>query len=339
MRPGPILIPLVAALLVTGCGIPSAAPSSSPAAAARCSAPWRPTSSPAAQLTSAEAGAIARQWWQATDAQSQRLEGVDCGLYASLDQGPELATSSTADAVQQQIHRPYERAPNPIEQLQVVVPRRASYPQWFMAGVEDHVVDQSTGKVTAQQELDYLVFVRQSAGSRWRAFSETTINDAALGPFSEDGQGYVSGGTGPLAQSPSALPGEYLTFLRSAGRQNAQLFAPGDQTTGLIPDLAPQRHVYYTYANSSYPEFVLPRAGGGALVIFEVIWRAHLHAGRGNCYNDNGGTMPVYFPPGRWNRVEVDSVMLRYALVPEGHGPVSLYGDNDLILSRGFDAC
>lgn len=339
MRRGPVLILLAAALLLAGCATPFGGPSSSPAAKAGCTAPWRPLSSPATQLTGAEAEAIVRQWWQATDAQSQRLQGVDCSLYQSLDQGPELATGSTAAAVQQQIHRPYERAPNRIEQLQVVVPRRTSYPQWFMAGVEDHVVDQSTGRVTVQQELDYLVFVRQSAASRWRAFSETTINDAALGPFREDGQGYVSGGTGSLAQSPSALPGEYLAFLRSAGRQNAQLFAPGDQTTGLIPDLAPQRHVYYTYAESSYPEFVLPRAGGGALVIFEVLWRAHLHAGRGNCYNDSGGGMPVYFPSGRWSRVEVDSVMLRYALVPEGHGPVSLYGDNDLILSQGFDAC
>ncbi|HEX4215007.1 MAG TPA: hypothetical protein VIA06_16930 [Candidatus Dormibacteraeota bacterium] len=337
--PVPVLLAAAVSLLVAGCSVPFAAPSSSPAARASCSAPWRPSSAPSAQLTSAEAEAVVHQWWDATDAAGQKLQTLSCGVYESLDDGPELAISSTADAIQRQIHRPFQKASNPIEQLEVVVPSQARYPQWFLAGVEDHVIDQSTGAVTQQQELDFLVFVRQSATARWRDFSETTINDASLGPFAEDQQGYVTGSPGPLAQSPSALPGEYMTFLRSAGRQNQQLFAPGDQTTGLTPDLSPQKHVYYTYSKASYPEFVLPRAGGGALVIFEVLWHSHLHAGQGNCYNDDDGKMPVYFPPGRWNKIEVDSVMLRYAVVPKGHGPVSLYGDNSLVLSQGFDAC
>jgi hypothetical protein len=345
MRAIDIVLAAGTVLLVAACSLPGQGKSTPPGSTASskvCSvSPPSPGSGPATQVEPSVAEQIVRQYWDASDRQNQRPARLDCRAAQQADEGPALAMSVTSTQVDQQLGRSDQDKPNPIQSLNLYVPRLQSYPLWFATIVKKFDVDQNTGKVSSKVAYRLMVFTRMAAGARWKEYLETDVPGGNPG-VAMDAQGYVPSPTGSPAFDPAALPQAYVDYLTSRGKQHGDLFEPGSvDTDGAIAQTKPENGLTHTFARYDGLVFPLALQDGGVMVVFDDLWQAHAAANGSTCYvqDDKRSKLPVFYPPGRWHQVEIDSIMVWIAFVPNRTGQVLLAGDNGLVLSRGSNPC
>jgi hypothetical protein len=345
----PIISAVLAVLFLAGCGLPQQAhPAAEPSSpdltvdGSTCGG-LTPAAShdPATQATPPQAESIVRQYWQGSEADGQKPAQLDCTSSGELDEGPQEAMSVADTQIAAQLKRPSHDRPNPIQALNVYVPRLDQYPLWFAATVKKYGRDDNTGKLTSEVVYQLLVFTRMSARARWKLYVGTNV-PGGNPKVAKDAAGYAAGRSGPLAEDPAALPQRYVSYMQSVGQQHADMFAPGAVTDGALKDVTPTSHLTHTFQTlDGNLSFTLPMQDGGALTIFTALWKAHLDAGAGGCYIQDASRTKrsVIFAPGSWQKEEIDSIMMRVALIPRGRGKVDLLGDNGLILSKGVKQC
>jgi hypothetical protein len=309
------------AVVLSAC---SSAPAS-PAPAGPTAAPVRPPP----QLQPEQARSIAVEAWQVAQVWAQ--VPATATVIRQLDDGPARAAGVATVPIRGQLGQRQDRAA-PLSGVTVYVPRLDAYPLWFAALFDTTSVDAATDRVGSDAARYLDVFVRDGPGERWRLYMDANVTGVELPQPALDPAGYVAGDPGQLAARLDDLPGYYVDYLRSAGRTNAKLFAPGDLTSQAAWDVAHTSGTAYSFATDRYLRFQIPLRQGGAIGIFSVSRRFALTASPSGCLaQDRRRTrQPVWVPPGRWRSVTVDVTAVRVAVIPLAASPsaIALYGDD-----------
>lgn len=337
----PVVVVLAASLLLAACGSGSS-PSSSAKADSHACPLTKPeaSSNPGTQLTPQQADQVVRQIWQQWDRQNQKTSSLDCQSATVSEEGPSLAMSVTSTQITSQLGRPSQDRPNPIQKLNVYVPRLDRYPLWFFAIASKFDVDQNTGKVGSKVVYRFMAFTRMREQARWKAYLATDT-PGGNPKVALDAEGYAAGQVGPPVIDPAAIPTTYIEYLRSAGAQHSTVFAPGTDTDQMAKQAASVPGRTNTFDPYDDMQFTVPMRDGSQMVVFTGQYHVHLTAASGSCYNQDAkrSKMPIYFPPGKWKDVDISSAMVRIAFVPSKSGQIQLTGDDGLILSKGSNPC
>jgi hypothetical protein len=175
------------------------------------------------------------------------------------------------------------------------LPERAGYPRFFVASaaqrpavagpVAGYVPAPSAGGTTAAASgTALLVFEQASAGAPWRLASSCTLAaGAALPRLAADSAGYVPvvapAAASLLTQPDDVGPLQAAVVDDGPSSAAARAVAAGPLTTGLYQGAvghsggmtAPPGDVYqWELDGTSYPEFALRTAAGGALVFYAM---------------------------------------------------------------------
>jgi hypothetical protein len=304
---------LLAALALTACGS-QAAPHPAPLP-------------PAPQLRPAEAGAIARQSWQATSVLALQVPD-DPSRWRDFEEGTSLEASTFYAKIQQEQHRPDLEGSRPLRSLTTWVPRVDRYPRWFVAKADTTDSD-NDGNLTDQQITQLDVYTQTGPDARWKiTFTVTLPGNTPVPDPAVDSEGLASTRATGLARDPGQMPQGYATYLSSHGQQNGDWFAPGPVTS----DQLPLQGSSDRFQAGSYPRFELALPGGSALGLFGITWLIQM-AGSGQCIKQSSdrSQYPAYIPPGSWSDVGVTALFTRVAVIPPA-GPdarVTLLGRSE----------
>ena len=232
--------------------------------------------------------AQARQVWDHYDAVI-RTQVTKAGLPApalSLETGPRRAYDAANGTAK--LAYPAYTAPA------FYLPEQSGYPHFFVVAVTKKPASDSSAGAAAPVSVDgaeihpfgpeLLLFEQARAGTRWLLAS--TVNLAvgeALPTLPTDGAGYIQT-VAPSAATLLAQPGEVGAFQAAVvddGPASPAIRAVADSqlTTGLYQGAlrhadglrAPPGDIYqWELKGTSYPEFALRTAGGGALVFYTM---------------------------------------------------------------------
>jgi hypothetical protein len=249
-----------------------------PAGTASHGAPGRPA------ITLAQA----RQVWDRYDAVI-RTQVITAGLPApalSLETGPRHAYDAANDSA--------GLAPPAYTAPAFYLPGQSGYPHFFVVAVTRKPASGYSAGAGVQVSADgaevhpfgpeLLLFEQARAGARWLLASTVSLAAGeALPALPTDGAGYIQT-VAPSAATLLAQPGEVGAFQAAVvddgpASPATRAVADGQLTTGLYQGAlsradglrAPPGDIYqWELKGTSYPEFALRTAGGGALVFYTM---------------------------------------------------------------------
>ena len=286
---------LAATLAVAGC-------TSAPAGTAGSSVPGRPA------ITLAQARQVWDRYVAVSGAQT-RTTG-DLALALPLETGPQhacaaAAASAALDALKQEAKAPHlsgsgsrELLPLPAPPAYAApafyLPEQSGYPRFFVVAVTQKLTSDDSSGAGAPAPVDgaetrpfgpeLMLFEQASAGAPWLLAGTSSLAvGAALPKLARDSAGYIPAVT-PSAATLLARPDD-IGALQAAvvddGPASAatRAVADGQLTTGLYQGArghaqgltAPRGDVYqWDLEGTSYPEFALRTAAGGALIFYAM---------------------------------------------------------------------
>ena len=204
----------------------------------------------------------------------------------SLETGPRHAYDAASDSA--------ELAPPAYTAPAFYLPEQSGYPHFFVVAVTKRPASHYSAGAAAPVSVDgaevhpfgpeLLLFEQASAGASWLLAS--TVNLAVgetLPKLATDSAGYIQA-VAPSAATLLAQPGEVGAFHAAVvddgpASPAARAVADGQLTTGLYRGAlshadglrAPPGDIYrWELMGTSYPEFALRTAGGGALVFYTM---------------------------------------------------------------------
>ena len=204
----------------------------------------------------------------------------------SLETGPRHAYDAASDSA--------ELAPPAYTAPAFYLPEQSGYPHFFVVAVTKKPASDYSAGAAALVSVDgaevhpfgpeLLLFEQVSAGAPWLLAS--TVNLAVgetLPKLATDGAGYIQT-VAPAAATLLAQPGEVGAFQAAVvddgpASPAGRAVADGQLTTGLYRGAlsqadglrAPPGDIYqWELMGTSYPEFALRTAGGGALVFYTM---------------------------------------------------------------------
>lgn len=266
------------------------------------------TAAPPARSASASARpditlAQARQVWDRHLAADARVEKANSGKPAlPTETGPQLATASASVTIWAGILKAAEASHTEFSVIYLVpdgtpafyLPEQSGYPRFFVANVTNKVAHGTSPSLSAQQPHDgaeiyqrgpqLLLFEQASAGASWLLASVSTLAVGETVPrLATNGTGYIPtvslSDASLLAKPEDTGPLQAAVVDDGPASAATRAVAAGPLTTGLYKgavahadELTPPKGDDYQWEleGTSYPQFALRTASGGALVFYAM---------------------------------------------------------------------